>query len=55
MSNAGNFKVTTPTDREIVITRVFDAPRRLVFFEHGVAAAYDRLEQLLASPAAEGA
>lgn len=23
--------VTTPTDREIVITRVFDAPRRLVF------------------------
>jgi uncharacterized protein YndB with AHSA1/START domain len=24
-------KVTTPTDREIVITRVFDAPRTLVF------------------------
>ena len=24
-------KVTTPTDREIVLTRVFDAPRRLVF------------------------
>ncbi len=24
-------KVTTPTDREIVMTRVFDAPRRLVF------------------------
>jgi uncharacterized protein YndB with AHSA1/START domain len=24
-------KITTPTDREIVITRVFDAPRRLVF------------------------
>ncbi len=23
--------VTTPTDREIVITRAFDAPRRLVF------------------------
>jgi uncharacterized protein YndB with AHSA1/START domain len=23
--------VTTPTDREIVVTRVFDAPRRLVF------------------------
>ena len=23
--------VTTPTDREIVMTRVFDAPRRLVF------------------------
>jgi uncharacterized protein YndB with AHSA1/START domain len=24
-------KVTTPTDREIVLTRVFDAPRHLVF------------------------
>ena len=24
-------KVTTPTDREIVITRVFDAPRNLIF------------------------
>ena len=24
-------KVTTPTDREIVITRVFDAPRSLIF------------------------
>jgi len=24
-------KVTTPTEREIVMTRVFDAPRRLVF------------------------
>jgi len=24
-------KITTPTDREIVMTRVFDAPRRLVF------------------------
>jgi len=24
-------KVTTPTDREIVMTRVFDAPRELVF------------------------
>jgi hypothetical protein len=23
--------VTTPTEREIVMTRVFDAPRRLVF------------------------
>ena len=23
--------VTTPSDREIVLTRVFDAPRRLVF------------------------
>jgi uncharacterized protein YndB with AHSA1/START domain len=26
-----NLKVTTPSDREIAITRVFDAPRHLVF------------------------
>ncbi len=31
MMNTGTLKVTTPTDREIVMTRVFDAPRRLVF------------------------
>ena len=31
MSNTGKLKVTTPTDREIVMTRVFDAARRLVF------------------------
>jgi uncharacterized protein YndB with AHSA1/START domain len=31
MQNTGNLKVTTPTDREIVMTRVFDAPRRLVY------------------------
>ncbi|MEU4830969.1 SRPBCC family protein [Streptosporangium sp. NPDC023615] len=31
MNDAGALKVTTPTDREIVLTRVFDAPRRLVF------------------------
>ena len=31
MSNAGTLKVTTPTDREIAMTRVFNAPRRLVF------------------------
>jgi uncharacterized protein YndB with AHSA1/START domain len=31
MTNTGALKVTTPTDREIVMTRVFDAPRRLVF------------------------
>jgi uncharacterized protein YndB with AHSA1/START domain len=28
---SGNLKVTTPTDREIAMTRVFDAPRRMVF------------------------
>jgi uncharacterized protein YndB with AHSA1/START domain len=31
MKNTGTLKVTTPTDREIVMTRVFDAPRQLVF------------------------
>ena len=31
MTNPGNLKLTTHGDREIVITRVFDAPRKLVF------------------------
>jgi uncharacterized protein YndB with AHSA1/START domain len=31
MKITGNLKITTPTDREIAMTRVFDAPRRLVF------------------------
>ena len=31
MKNTGSLKVTTPSDREIVLTRVFDAPRHLVF------------------------
>jgi len=31
MTNPGNLKLTTRGDREIVITRVFDAPRKLVF------------------------
>ena len=30
MKNTGTLKVTTPTDREIVLTRVFDAPRQMV-------------------------
>jgi uncharacterized protein YndB with AHSA1/START domain len=29
--NPATLTVTTPTDREIVLTRVFDAPRRMVF------------------------
>jgi uncharacterized protein YndB with AHSA1/START domain len=29
--DAGTLKLTTPTDRQIVMTRVFDAPRWLVF------------------------
>jgi uncharacterized protein YndB with AHSA1/START domain len=31
MKNTGTLKVTTPTDREVVLTRVFDAPRQMVF------------------------
>ncbi|MBC7926612.1 MAG: SRPBCC family protein [Bryobacteraceae bacterium] len=31
MKNTGTLKVTTPTDREIVMTRVFEAPRQMVF------------------------
>jgi uncharacterized protein YndB with AHSA1/START domain len=31
MKNTGTLKVTTPSDQEIVMTRVFDAPRHLVF------------------------
>ena len=29
--NSETFQVTTPSDREIVLTRLFDAPRHLVF------------------------
>jgi uncharacterized protein YndB with AHSA1/START domain len=31
MKNTGTLQVATPTDREIVMTRIFDAPRHLVF------------------------
>ena len=31
MKNTGTLKVTTPGDREVVMTRIFDAPRHLVF------------------------
>ena len=31
MTGTGTLKVTTPSEREITFTRVFDAPRRLVF------------------------
>jgi uncharacterized protein YndB with AHSA1/START domain len=34
LNKAGALRVTTPTDREIVITRTFAAPRRLVFDAH---------------------
>jgi len=32
--NAGLLRVTTPSEREIAMTRVFDAPRALVFDAH---------------------
>ena len=31
VANSDTFKATTPSDREIVLTRLFDAPRHLVF------------------------
>ena len=31
MMNPGSLKIKTPSDREIAMTRVFDAPRRLVY------------------------
>src|SRR5271170_213959 len=31
MKNSGTLKVTTPSDREVAMTRLFDAPRHLVF------------------------
>jgi uncharacterized protein YndB with AHSA1/START domain len=31
VANSDSFKVSTPSDREILITRLFDAPRQLVF------------------------
>lgn len=31
MTQTGSLTITTPTDREIAMTRVFDAPRHLVF------------------------
>jgi uncharacterized protein YndB with AHSA1/START domain len=34
MSVAGKLNLTTPTDREIVMTRIFLAPRSLVFEAH---------------------
>src|SRR2546426_865520 len=34
MKRAATLQLTTPSDREIVMTRVFDAPRKLVFDAH---------------------
>jgi uncharacterized protein YndB with AHSA1/START domain len=32
MKNTGTLKVTTPSEREVMMVRVFDAPRRMVFY-----------------------
>ena len=34
MSDVGKLKVATPGDREVAVTRVFNAPRRLVWDAH---------------------
>jgi uncharacterized protein YndB with AHSA1/START domain len=34
MTNAAALQISTPSDREILMTRVFDAPRELVFEAH---------------------
>ena len=34
MTKAGTLKLTTPSERELVMTRVFAAPRKLVFDAH---------------------
>jgi uncharacterized protein YndB with AHSA1/START domain len=47
MEKPGALKVTTPSDREIVITRVFDAPRSLVYEAMTRA---DLLQQWLLGP-----
>ncbi len=47
MQKAAALKVTTPTDREIVMTRVFDAPRALVFDAMSKA---DLLKRWLSGP-----
>ena len=31
MTNTETLQITTPSDREVVLTRVFNAPRHLVF------------------------
>jgi len=34
MKTAESFKLTTPGERDLVMTRRFDAPRKLVFDAH---------------------
>ena len=58
MKNTGTLEVTTPSERAIVLTRVFHAPRSMVRdsvirsgMEHGAAESYDKLAELLAETA----
>ena len=37
MTNTGALKLETPGDREIVMTRMFDAPRHLVWEEVSIS------------------
>ena len=46
LSNFGPVTITTPGDRQIVVTRVFDAPRALVF----EALDQDRTRRTLVGP-----
>ena len=53
MTNEGNLKVTTRSDREIVMTRAFDAPRKLVFdafTKPELVTLTPRLEEALVDP-----
>ena len=34
MNRMGTMQVATPTEKEIIVTRIFDAPRQLVFDAH---------------------
>jgi uncharacterized protein YndB with AHSA1/START domain len=50
MTNIGSLQVTTPSDREIAMTRVFDAPRGLLFdawTKPELVKSYDKLAELL--------
>lgn len=46
MTSSNTTTFTMPSDREIVITRVFDAPRRLM--QQGFTGTFDQLAEYLA-------
>jgi hypothetical protein len=49
-ANRDSYEVTTPADTDMVLTRLFNAPRRLVFeaMTKPAGLSYDRLEDLVA-------